>query len=566
MATLFLIDLGQPSAENLAVTGLRAMDPPWVVGRSVPLEAELKNFGRQARSRQPVELLVDGRRIEQKRVNIGPEATASVAFSYRFDSAADHTVEVRAAGDALDVDNHRFLVVPVRQTIRALCIDGRPAGNSFRGAADYLAVALTPEGQPAGRPLVQAEVAPESAIMDRNLGRYQCVLACNVAQFTASEARVLDAYLRSGGNLVFFLGDQVLPDRYNQELGGPALDNAGAARAGQGRAMFLPSPGTNRRLVGSGAGGEGRAGPPHILPAQLGPVVEHPQPRLDPLGYRHPIVQPFRGRGEAALLTTPVLKYYKLRMPQDSRAKTVLALANGDPLIVEQPVHRGRVVLVATSADPSWTYMPLCPSFVPLVQEIVAWCVGGQLEQRNLLVGEPLGVSLATPAAQAPATVQGPDGRSRTVQLRSRADDAALSYPDTAQSGIYVARFGAPVNRTETFAVNVDTVESDLTQIDPEELQNEVWPGIPFVHQTSWQDFAASGPGSPIRSRSRLHVGLLYAVLGLLLVETFLGWKMGHDDGLYASPTGLSACSALRPRPARARFGASSMPGPGHRG
>ena len=145
VATLFVIDLGQPSAENLAVTGLRAMDPPWVVGRSVQLEAELKNFGRQARSRQPVELLVDGRRIEQKQVNIGPEATASVAFSYRFDSAADHTVEVRAAGDALDVDNHRFLAVPVRQTIRALCIDGRPSGNSFRGAADYLAVALTPE-------------------------------------------------------------------------------------------------------------------------------------------------------------------------------------------------------------------------------------------------------------------------------------------------------------------------------------------------------------------------------------------------------------------------------------
>ena len=106
----------------------------------------------------------------------------------------------------------------MRQAIRALCIDGRPSGKSFRGAADYLAVALAPRAQPAGHALVQAEVAPESAIMDRNLGRYQCVLLCNVAQFTASEARVLDAYLRSGGNLVFFLGDQVLPDRYNREL------------------------------------------------------------------------------------------------------------------------------------------------------------------------------------------------------------------------------------------------------------------------------------------------------------------------------------------------------------
>jgi len=278
---------------------------------------------------------------------------------------------------------------------------------------------------------------------------------------------------------------------------------------------------------GRSAGGEG------ILPAQLGSVIDHSTSRLDPLGYRHPIVQPFRGRGETALLTTPVLKYYRLRVPQNSPAKTVLAMANGDPLIVEQPVHRGRVVLVATSADTSWTYMPLCPSFVPLVQEIVAWCVGGQLDQQNLLVGEPLGVSLPLPAAQSPATVQGPDGRSRSVQLRASAADATLSYPDTMQSGIYVARFGAPLNRTQAFAVNVDTAESDLAQIDAEELQNDVWPGISFVHQTSWQDIAASGPGHPIGSRSRLHVDLLYAVLGLLLVETFLAWKMGHDDGLY---------------------------------
>ena len=81
---------------------------------------------------------------------------------------------------------------------------------------------------------------------------------------------------------------------------------------------------------------------------------------------------------------------------------------------------------------------------------------------------------------------------------------------------------------TETFAVNVDTAESDLAQIDPEELQDEVWPGVPFVHQTSWQDLAATGPGSPIRGGNRLHVGLLYALLGLLLAETFLGWRLGH--------------------------------------
>ena len=46
-------------------------------------------------------------------------------------------------------------------------------------------------------------------------------------------------------------------------------------------------------------------------------------------------------------------------------ATGVLALANGDPLVVEQPVHRGRVVLVGTSADPSWTWEPMAREIEP---------------------------------------------------------------------------------------------------------------------------------------------------------------------------------------------------------
>ena len=194
-------------------------------------------------------------------------------------------IEARAAGDALDVDNHRYLALPVRQAIRALCIDGRPSGGSFRGAADYLAVALAPQGETI-RP--RRRCRPKSPRRARcwnaTWRRYDCLFLCNVAQFTASEARALDAYLQGGGCVVFFLGDQVLADRYNRELG---------------------------------VAGEGRAGGPHILPARLGNVIDRPQFRLDPLGYRHPILQAFRGRGQTSLLTTPVFKHYQLTPPAE---------------------------------------------------------------------------------------------------------------------------------------------------------------------------------------------------------------------------------------------------------
>jgi hypothetical protein len=516
-ASLFLMDLGQPMADNLAIADLRTTDPLAVVGRDVPLEVRLKNFGRQAIAHQPVELFIDGQRIAQKQVDLAAEGSATVGFSCRFDAPGEHAIEVRAAGDALDVDNHRYLALPVRQAIRALCIDGRPSGNSFHGAADYLAVALAPQDGQAGGGLVRAEVAGESALLERNLGGYDCLFLCNVAQFTAGEAHALDAYLQGGGSVVFFLGDQVLADRYNRELGiagkgTPAESTAGQDKAGQSKA------------------GQGRGVGPHLLPAQLGAVVDHPKSALDPRDYRHPIVQAFRGRGQTSLLTTPVFRYFKLALPGDSRAKTVLALANGDPLVVEQPVHRGRVVLVATSADPSWTAMPLWPSFVPLVQEIVAWCAAGQLEGRNVAVGEPIEASWAAPAAETPASVQLPDGRSRAAKLRAVGDYSSLSYADTAQSGIYQVRFGPPINRSQVFAVNVDTAEGELAWVDPDELRHDVWPDVPLVYRTSWQDLGAAAVGAAAGGGSRLHVDLLYAVLGLLFAESFLGWRLGGRD------------------------------------
>jgi hypothetical protein len=525
VAALSVLDLGQPSAENLAITSLEPAESLLTVGRDVPLLAHLQHFGPPSPGQHPVELFVDGRRVARTQVEFSPEGAAAVRFSCRFDSPGDHTIEARAAGDALDVDNHRYLAVPVRRAIRALCIDGRPAGGSFRGAADYLALALAPTAteeiasanpppdEPAAPTIssapasVQAEVAPESALLERNLSGYDCLFLCNVAQFSASEAHALDAYLQGGGSVVFFLGDQVVPDRYNRELGVAA---------------------------------EGRAGGPHLLPAQLGPVVDRPQYKLNPLDYQHPILHAFRGRGQTSLLTTPVFKHVQLTLPKNSQATTVLALADGDPLVIEQRVRRGRVVLVGTSADPSWTAMPLWPSFVPLVQRTLAWCVSTQLRQRNVMVGEPLDALVASPAAGS-AKVQTPDGRLRPAPLGSTAEAFALSYADTSQNGIYTVKFGSAVNRSEAFAVNVDTVESDLAQISPDNLRGEVWPGVPFNYQTSWQDVGATAAivASPA-GKSRLHVALLYAALGLLLAETFLGARLGGDRGTRGEGRGTS--------------------------
>lgn len=489
-ATLVVIDLGQAGAENIAVTGATIGEPFATIARNVEIQAGLKNFGRQARSRQPVELLVDGRRVAEQHVDLPPGGEAAAAFSYRFDAPGDHSLEIRTEGDALDIDNHRWIAVRVKPHLNVLCVNGRPSGERFGGATDFLFYALSPQAGETNRTLVHPEVVPESALLELDLSRYDCIFLANVAQFTSSEARVLETYLKRGGGLVFFLGDRVIADRYNRELGG-------------------------------GAGGAA------LLPARLEGIVKESQYRLDPLDYRHPIVQPFRGQERAGLLTSPVEAWFRLSVPEESPAKVALALSNGDPLVVEAPVHQGRVILVATSADTSWTKMPMWPSYVPLIQELLAYTIGGQAEQRNLEVGQPLGATVSTTAGDVPLVIQGPGGRSEPIRVQVEGDYGSWTYSDTSTSGMYAAEFGPPLARTDWFAVNVNTAESDLAQLSADELRDEVWPDIPFVHQTTWEALDEQ-PATTVGRSAGLLKTLLYAVLGLLFFETFLAWRFGY--------------------------------------
>jgi hypothetical protein len=165
-ATLVLVDVGQTEAENVAVTAAGTNEPFATPADSVRIEAQVKNFGRHKRSRQTVELLVDGRRVDEDRIDLEAGSQESIAFSHRFDAAGDHMLEIRAPGDQLDIDNHRFLAMPVKSAVRVLLIDGRPSGEAFGSATDFLVDALAPGlGGPDPSP-VRPEVLPEGALLE----------------------------------------------------------------------------------------------------------------------------------------------------------------------------------------------------------------------------------------------------------------------------------------------------------------------------------------------------------------------------------------------------------------
>jgi hypothetical protein len=485
-ASLSVIDLGQPGADNLAITRLSTSRSYVTPAQGANLNVTLRNFGTQNREGQTVELLVDSQRVARQIVNLPAGKSRSITFSHRFDRPGDHVVEVKLEVDRLLVDNRRWLVLPVRPKARVLCVDGR-SGGELGGATFYLKTALLATEGKGRTSAIDARVVPESALLEVDLSPYDCVFLCDVAQVTSNEAKVLRDYVRAGGGLVFFLGPRVLADRYNLEL-------------------------FERQ---------------HLLPAMLHGAVENRTAGIDPRGYAHPIVEPFRGQEKAGLLTVPIERYVKMTLPKKTKARVVASTRTGDPLIVEQPVGRGRVVVVATSADTAWTLMPLWPSYVPVVREILKYAAAGRVARRNRLVGEALDGVLPDTSAEPSGRIRLPDGKERLLPLRHEDGYERWSYDETGRSGVYEVAFGGEQQRWSPFGVNVDTVESDLAKVTEAHLREQVWPGVAFDYRTTWK--ASNGPSAePTLHRSAPARWLLFGALILLLVETFLAWRFGH--------------------------------------
>jgi hypothetical protein len=485
-ATLMVIDVDSATADNLAVTHLAAADPFVTTRGETGFEATLHQFGAQARSRCAVELIVDGMPVAEQSVDVPAGGDAAVRFTHHFRAPGYHTLAIRAAGDALEIDNTRWLVVPVRDEVKVLCVAGKA------GAAKYVASALDPD--PTDLSPLRPVVINEGDLAEVELAEFDCVIFCNVARLSVGEAERIKRYSSAGGGMIVFLGDRVRAEAWEQ-------------------------------------GDEKQSDAPSLLPARIGELIAEPQFGLDPLEYRHPIVAAFRGRERAGLLTTPVARYFRLHLSDDRPDAEVAArLTSGDPFLITAPLGRGRVVLVATDGSLSsvdaatgepWTAWPAWPSFLPLVREMLAYAVAGQREQWQLPVGAALASNDRDSAPLSGVVhITRPDGRTDSLQPESDSAGQRWSYDATDMSGIYSVRVTENAE-PQPFAVNVDTRESDLAAIDRQQIPAEI-----SVRTTPQE---AAGPaGSDMFTKAGWQQPLLAGALALLLVESLMAWHFGR--------------------------------------
>lgn len=393
------------------------------------LMVRVRNTGDAALDGAALELEVDGRRVETLPLSLA--AAEERTFDLPVVLAADRPVRVRVevGPDGLAADNRYYAVLAPRRPVVAALLEPdrtRPHHGVFLEEALRLSRA----------PAVALKRVHPREVDESLLQSVDVLILDDLPLADGSLMDVIAGFVSRGGGLLAVAG---------------------------------PATGT-----GWPAGGS------RFLPGRLGPAVHHGASGV-PIRVPaddHPLwAWPGLERG-GALSGARVMS--SRRLDPGAGDRVVARAGSGAPLLVERVVDTGRVLALATTADPRWGTLALEPGFVPFVHAAVAHLAGRSGFTGAYVAGEV--VDLARHAGSLPGArewrrylaaggavvVETPAG----MAPRARPGNGALFTPRAA--GIYEAHRSDGRGPSLPFAVNVGRAESLLAAATPAELEARI--------------------------------------------------------------------------------------------
>lgn len=529
--TVNLVKVVSERHENLALTTMTGQLHTVTVGFAVRLKIGVTNFGKNVANNVRVSLKLDGDKLPLvvpfERIEAGKEVV--VEQDVTFENIGKHHLQALLEGDALRQDNDRFVAIDVAVQNQVVIVDGDPSSD------DAFFVASTADPKANGWSSLVITVGD----LDRQpLENVNCIYLVNVPEVPVGELEVLREYVANGGGLVWYMGNAVKPDFYNDKLyseGGKGLFPVPletASRELPEATDFNPGPDLNAQLT-------------------------------------HPIFKLLTDDGKSSLLDVvkierwlPVAADWERddNTRQDGVA-TIATLRNKEPLIFEHRYGEGTVLTFLSSAGPTWNKWPADITYplVAIESFVRVTNAGRKIPQR--LAGTPISFSLPASDFQSEIVIRSPDeGTGRETRLdatlksapskdkqtddqsKTKGDKAEaeqpvyeLSFGATDRPGVYVARLtdvdGVPQERW--FAYNVSRDESSLQLATNEELRKRIGKDengndLASVHiqeagNQSWLEGQEAG--------QEVRFWLMVLLIALLLAEQLLAYRLSyHSD------------------------------------
>ena len=363
------------STANLAVTAVERT--------SDRLVAVVENFGPRPR-RARVTLSVDGRDRASSDVDVGGGGRAEASLGGALSAKGTARVHVDD-GQGPAADDDRYLVLDPAPPVPVLVV-------------------------------VEADPDPRSALfVTRALESADAAWSFAITERRANDRALEDAATYKSARAVIVLGTRGLDRRAREAIttfvkGGGGLVVAAGPAVEAGATRDLLSEIGGLEVAGEDVGGSAGS-------------------TLAPVDLRHPILAAL-GPFASNLAQVRIDRAVRITVPPS--AQVVARLTDSRPAFVEATLGSGRVILFASDLGRQWNELPLHPTFVPLMQEVVRYV--GRLDRpvTDVLV-----------------------------------EDAPAGVPRTPG----IVDVGTPPVK---LAVNVDPRESAIESMSPEELLNAV--------------------------------------------------------------------------------------------
>lgn len=483
--TLALIHVGEEASDNLCVESLEFSR--LILGAKQPLQvrASLRAFGKREYRDVRVVFEVDGQERSTALMTIAAGEQRQVVFTHTFADAGSHRIKVTADADSLKADNSYEASIPVLDRVPALVIDGKPSTEPLDGETDFLRLALQPfeaVRQPQLTDLIRVNAVTSTGFAEKDIGDARIIIAANVAQLNPDQLKLLRDFVKSGGGLFLFAGDQVQMPWYNQQLANHGL-----------------------------------------LPLSLTGIQDRsketvPFAKVQSQKFLHPALEYFNDPRNGNLAESEIQKWFRLREePDNPLINVLLRLENGDAFMVEKKFGDGRVIFCSSACDLDWGNLPLKSSYVPLMQRLVVYLATTVLPPRNLSLGQPIIAFYSAQDKGLPAKITDPSGVKHPLEVGVRGGKGVVEFSGTQRPGMYLVE--GPDNKPVHYVVNIPREESNLEPLPKDKRQAAADAmGAPLV--TSLEDYLALDRKR--RFGMELWKPLFWAVLGFLISEMLL--------------------------------------------
>ena len=471
-----LLNGGELFASNAAIADLL------LEGQVKPhAQISLRSFSDEDHPDLRLALAVDGKEVVTASIALKAGLATNLIVELPAFKPGWHSAEARlVTKDALNADDTRYHAFFVAEPLRVLCVETKSSARIHEQDSFFVASALQPDAEPGTRvpALFTVETTEPSALARKLTGssNYAAVVLPALRQIPENTGETLSAYVQNGGGLLLFVGDGLSANRYN--------------------ANFRD-----------------------VLPVKLDSVESGANAgwHIDTLEKNSPMFAAFRGPAATHLRIPEFTQRFRVSpMAPGAAASTLATFDDALPLIASRTVGAGRVVLVNTSADASWSDWPKRKSYVPWLHGTVNYVAGrssmeAMQPSRLFTTGEDIETALGQHWKGGSLVIQRGGAKDESITTDKEGRFHHFSTP-----GAYVVRDSNGVE-LQRWAVNLPSGESDLAALSPQEFQKQ----LVRTGRTQPESLQASLFGSAKGEREWWRL-LLLASLCLLFAEVFL--------------------------------------------